>query len=146
MLKGLPSRDSSRRFVFKHLLEEIKALVVDLFFSYQLSQIERFEVGPLDSGEIRVLTDAWPGLVGRPPHDPEDLHQLLLLVLTAEQRLVDGELGEDASHRPDVHWSGILVHLTQQLRASVVECDDTLSIRLNRYADGSSQSEISQFD
>jgi len=51
--------------VFQHLVQQVKSLVVDNCFADEVPKIEPGVVGPVNLGEVFVLTDAGPCLVRR---------------------------------------------------------------------------------
>ena len=107
-------------------------MVVNLLRLDQLAQVERLVIRPLNRSKLFVLSNPWPSLLCRSAHQTEDLCELRCFVLTLEKDLIDGKLCKNAAHRPDINWRRVLVHLEQQLRASIVQRHDTLSVRFDR--------------
>jgi hypothetical protein len=145
VLEGLLGGDSSRGLIFQHFPEQVEPLVIDLIMMNELSQVYHLVIGPGDSTPPGVLGDTGKALLCRFAHDSENLLQLLYLVVALEQRCVDRKLCKNAAYRPNVNWSGILVHLKQKLWASVVESHDTFGIWLDGNGKCARKSKISQF-
>ena len=146
-MEGLSSSDPSSWVVLEHFHEQIEAIIIDFFGADQFSQVERAVLRPVDRLEFAHLTNARPlFLSGLSSHDAEDLLKLGFVAFTAEKHLIYGQLCKNAADRPDVYWSGILVHLQEQLRATVVESHHTLGVRLDGDGKGASETKVTDFD
>jgi hypothetical protein len=141
-LRGNPTAG----LVLEHLVEKVKALVVNNFSGDEVTQVLAWVVRPVDLAEVLVLADSRPCLIIRFPERPEDFIDLILLILTLEEGLFGCKLSEDAAGRPDVDGCCVLIEAEQQLWGPVPKCHNIFRIGLDRNREGPSQSKVSKLD
>ena len=96
--------NSTGGVVHEHLLQQVDAVSVQL--GDHLAQVLGLPLGKL----VPVPQPRNPGphiLAGR-SEELEDVEELLELGVAREERLLARELGEDATHGPDVHRRGVV--------------------------------------
>ena len=76
---------------------------------------------------------------------PENVKQLLELGISGEQCLPSNHFSEDASHGPHVDGGGIVSGAKQNLRSSVPERDNFMSVALERNSESTAKAQICNF-
>ena len=77
--------NSAARFILKHLVEEIKTLIINYAFTDKVPKVLTGVMGPINLIELFVFVNSRPGVICWFPKSSEDLIDLVLLVLTLEQ-------------------------------------------------------------
>jgi len=92
----------------------------------------------------RKFCETVPDIWGGSASDLEDFLKLVAIVGTSKKRLSVDNLSEDASDRPNVHRSRVILGTKQNIRSSVPKGYDFVSEILDRDSKGSGQAEICQ--
>lgn len=142
MHERLASGDALSGFPSQHASEEISTKRVKA-----LDHLSEVLGAPLGESrlEIRERGDTGPGLfVGR-TEDLENLEDLINFRVTSEEGHAADHFSEDATNRPDVDGCRVALAAEENLRRTVPQGDDFVSICANRSAEGTSKTEIGKF-
>mmetsp|Transcript_36645 Transcript_36645/g.90485 ORF Transcript_36645/g.90485 Transcript_36645/m.90485 type:complete len:280 (+) Transcript_36645:895-1734(+) len=115
VLQRLSGVDALGGVVHQHLLQQVDAVRVQLRdHLVQVLLLPLRELVP-----VAQARHARPQLLVGRAQQLEDVQQLLQLAVAGEQRLLAGQLGEDAPHGPHIDGAGVLRAAQQQLRRAV---------------------------
>jgi hypothetical protein len=90
VVEGVAGTDALAGLINKHALQQVDAVVVDLFRFNPLAEVLLLVDRPPDLVKFRIRGYALPSLLSRQAHNSKYFIHLVGLVLTLEERVLDG--------------------------------------------------------
>ena len=132
-LSGFPSQHASEKISTKR----VKAL----------DHLSEVLGAPLGEGRLEIgeRGDTGPGLFVGGTEDLENLEDLINFRVTSEKGHAADHFGEDATNRPDIDGCRVALAAEEDLRRTVPEGDDFVSVCAYWSAEGAGKTEIGKF-
>lgn len=96
--------------------------------------------------EIVQFQRIWPVILIGGAQDFENFEDLIDLGVSHEERPTLDHLGEDAAGRPEIDAQTVGFLAQKDLGAAVPQCDNLVSVRLDRQTERSGQAEVRQLN
>jgi len=124
---------------FQHLIKEVQTKFIKA--GHELLQKLRLILRVIWLEERQIL-HCRPGFKTRCATPFEDFHELVFVIMSWEERSSGDQLGENATHGPNIDRCVVVLAAHQNIGGSVPQCDDLVSEVLHRNAKGAGKTEI----
>ncbi|KAH3660693.1 hypothetical protein OGATHE_005025 [Ogataea polymorpha] len=136
---GSLGADSSSRIICQELFQKINTMRVQIRNDVGQVLFRPFREAGL---EVAQVDDVWPDLLSWRSQNTENLKNLIDFRITCEKRLPVGHLGKDTTNRPHVDSCRVLFSSKKDLRASVPQCNNLVSVCTQWHPESSGKAKV----